>query len=455
MPNDPVIPAGAAEPRPRRLEIVYRRIDELKPDPKNPRHHSKKQIGQIKRSIETFGFTVPALVDGEGHVIAGHCRILACRELGRSEIPTITIEGLGEAQRRALMIADNKLAENASWDERLLAEQLKDLSRAALDFSIEVTGFEIGEIDMRIAGLEGEGPAEGAADAAFEPASGPPVSEPGGLWLLREHRVLCGNILDATALETVMAAEHAAMVFTDPPYNVPIDGHTTGLGRIHHRAFAMAVGEMSASAFTAFLAKSLRNLAAPCFSGALLYVCMDWRHMAELLAAGRDVELELENLCVWAKDNAGMGSLYRSQHELVFVFKTGNGPHRNNVQLGRFGRNRSNLWQYPGVNSFSRKTDEGNLLALHPTVKPVALVSDAMLDCTARGDIVLDGFLGSGTTLIAAERTGRRCYGTEIDPLYVDTIIRRWQKLTGEVARHAETGRAFDDLGEAEVADAA
>jgi len=218
----------------------------------------------------------------------------------------------------------------------------------------------------------------------------------------------------------------------------------------------MAAGEMSPPAFAVFLARSLRNQAAFCLGGAFLYLSMDWRHMTELLAAGREVAADLQNLCVWVKDNGGMGSLYRSQHELVFVFKTGSGPHRNNVQLGRFGRNRSNVWRYPGVNSFSRKTDEGNLLALHPTVKPVALVADAILDCTARGDVVLDGFLGSGTTVIAAERTGRRGFGTEFDPAYVDTIIRRWQKLTGDVARHIECGRTFDDLAcEAEVADAA
>jgi DNA modification methylase len=237
--------------------------------------------------------------------------------------------------------------------------------------------------------------------------------------LLGGHRVLCGSVLDMTAVERLMAEERAAMVFTDPPYNVPIDGHATGLGKIHHRPFAMATGEMSSPAFAAFLARSLRNQAA-------------------------------------AKDNGGMGSLYRSQHELVFVFKTGGGSHRNNVQLGRFGRNRSNVWHYPGVNSFGRKTNEGNLLEMHPTVKPVALVADAILDCTARGDIVLDGFLGSGTTVMAAERIGRRCFGTEIDPVYVDTIVRRWQSLTGGTARDAATGAAFDDLVRgAEVADAA
>jgi len=439
------------------LQIELRPIDQLKPDPRNPRRHSRKQIKQLARSIETFGFIAPALVDGEGRVIAGHGRILACQELGWSAIPTIRIDGLSEAKRRALMIADNRLAENASWDERLLAENLSDLSLAGLDFSIEVIGFEMGEIDLRITGLAEEEPAsQDPADTVPEPASSLPVSRPGSLWLVGDHRVLCGSVLDMTAVEMLMGEECAAMVFTDPPYNVPIDGHATGLGKIHHRAFVMATGEMSSPAFATFLARSLRNQAAFCARASLLYVCMDWRHMDEVLAAGREINAQLVNLCVWAKDNGGMGSLYRSQHELVFVFKTGGGSHRNNVQLGRFGRNRSNVWHYPGVNSFGRKTKEGNLLELHPTVKPAALVADAILDCTARGDIVLDGFLGSGTTVMAAERIGRRCFGTEIDPMYVDTIVRRWQSLTGGTARDAASGATFDDLARAaEVADAA
>jgi DNA modification methylase len=252
-----------------------------------------------------------------------------------------------------------------------------------------------------------------------------------------------------------MADERASVVFTDPPYNVPIDGHAGGLGAIHHRPFPMASGEMDRSEFTAFLRQAFRNLAAFSIDGALHYICIDWRHLDELLVAGRDAYSELKNLCVWVKDNAGMGSLYRSQHELVFVFKHGRNGHRNNVQLGQFGRNRSNVWHYPGANSLSRSGAEGNLLALHPTVKPVAMVADAILDCSARGEVVLDGFLGSGTTLIAAERTGRRCYGLELDPGYVDTTIRRWQGLTGGSARHAASGRPFDDLArEAEAANA-
>jgi DNA modification methylase len=259
---------------------------------------------------------------------------------------------------------------------------------------------------------------------------------------------LCGNVLDAGIFAAVLGKDRAAMVFTDPPYNVPIDGHASGLGAIHHRPFPMASGEMDSAQFTAFLAGAFRNLAAFSAAGALHYVCMDWRHVAELLDATHGVYSEVKNLCVWVKDNAGMGSLYRSQHELVFVFKHGCHEHRNNVQLGRFGRNRSNVWRYPGGNSFGRCTEEGNLSALHPTVKPVALVTDAILDCSARGDIVLDGFLGSGTTVIAAERAGRRCYGLELDPLYVDTIVRRWQTLTGGSAIHLGSGRRFDELAD-------
>jgi hypothetical protein len=216
----------------------------------------------------------------------------------------------------------------------------------------------------------------------------------------------------------------------------------------------MAAGEMDEAEFTGFLTEALGHLAAYSRDGSLHFICMDWRHMGELLAAGKRTYTEIKNLCVWTKDNPGMGSLYRSQHELVFVFKHGREPHRNHIQLGRYGRNRSNVWNYPGVNSFSRSGPEGNLLALHPTVKPVALVADALRDCSGRGEIVLDGFLGSGTTLIAAERTGRVCHGLELDPLYVDTAIRRWQILTGQHAHHAGSDRRFDDLA-AEIGAAA
>src|SRR4029077_18008597 len=262
---------------------------------------------------------------------------------------------------RAFTIADNRLTEIAAWDDPLLAQQLKDLSVSGLDFSIEITGFEMGEIDLRIASLEDmPDRADDPADAVPALSLRPPVSKVGDLWLLCRHRILCGNALDPAAFTALMGKERAAMVFTDPPYNVPIDGHASGLGAIHHRPFPMASGEMDKAAFTAFLGQACRNLAAFSAGGSLHFICMDWRHLDELLAAGAEAYDELKNLCIWIKDNPGMGSLYRSQHELVFVLKQRGGSHRNNVQLGQFGRNRSNVWRYPGVNSFARSTAEGN-----------------------------------------------------------------------------------------------
>jgi hypothetical protein len=293
------------------MAIVYRAIDTLKPDPSNPRRHSKKQVRQITDSIRIFGFNVPILIDREGRVIAGHGRLLAASELGMAEVPTLCLEHLSQSQARVFMIADNRLTEIATWDDRVLAEQLKELSLQGLDFSLEITGFEMGEIDLRIESLDKTPPeSDDPIDAAPEVPIGPAVSRPGDLWLMDQHRLLCGDVLDVAAFRTLLGEQRAAMVFTDPPYNVPIDGHATGLGAIHHRSFAMAAGEMSRPAFEVFLATGVRHLAAFCVSGALLFVCMDWRHIGELLAAGREAEARLENLCVWVKDNAGMGSLY-------------------------------------------------------------------------------------------------------------------------------------------------
>jgi DNA modification methylase len=335
----------------------------------------------------------------------------------------------------------------------LLAEQLKSLSEVELDFSLEATGFEVGEIDILIEGLasatEGE---NDPADLVPEAGKTAPVSKNGELWMLGRHRVLCGNSLNRGSYSTLMDGRLACMVFTDPPYNVRIAGHATGLGAIQHTNFRMASGEMTSPEFTDFLAQAFSLQSMHSRDGSLHYICMDWRHTQEILTAGNQAYTELKNLCVWVKDNGGMGSLYRSQHELVFVFKNGKNSHRNNVQLGQYGRYRTNVWTYPGVNSFSRATEEGNLLELHPTVKPVALVADAIMDCTNRSDIVLDPFLGSGTTVIASERTGRTCYGIELDPAYVDTIIRRWQSLTGLSATRAISGRSFAEL-EKEAAD--
>jgi DNA modification methylase len=427
-----------------RVAVIYRPIAELNLDPNNPRLHSPRQIRQIARSIDAFGFNVPVLVDRNSNVIAGHGRILACSQLGWTEVPTIALEHLSDAQAKAFTIADNRLTDNSVWDEGLLAEHFKQLSVLNLDFSLEATGFEMGEIDLRIESLrvapEGE---EDPADRGLAPAQGPAVSRAGDLWLLGNHRVLCASALDEAAFALLMQGEQAAMAFTDPPYNVPIVGNVSGLGAIRHRDFAMAGGEMDEAEFTAFLLKVFSLLAIQTAAGSLHFIFIDWRHMGELLAAGRQVYTELKNLCVWVKNHTGMGTFYRSRHELIFVFKAGRSAHRNNIQLGRFGRDRTNVWNYPDPRTPS---EEGNLLALHPTVKPTALVADAIMDCSARGDIVLDPFLGSGTTLIAAERTGRRCYGLELDPLYVDTLVRRWQTFTRDAARRASDGCRFAEV---------
>jgi DNA modification methylase len=433
----------------KQLEVIYRSIDALILDPSNPRLHSRRQIRQIARSIETFGFNVPILVNAELKVIAGHGRVLASRELGTAEVPTISVDHLSQEKMRAYMIADNKLSSTSTWSDELLANHFMELSALDLNFSLDVTGFEIGEIDFLI---EGQGKSQStqhdSADDLREFVSGPSVCKLGDLWLLGRHRVFCGNSLDSASYKTLTEGELAHLIFTDPPYNVRIDGHASGLGRTKHREFAMASGEMGRSEFTDFLTRVCIHLKRSSRAGAIHYICMDWRHAGELLAAGNEIYPELKNICVWVKHNTGMGSFYRSQHELVFVFKTGGRSHRNNIQLGKHGRHRTNVWEYRAANDFGRSTDEGNLLQIHPTVKPVAMVADAILDCSNRSDLVLDPFLGSGTTLIAAERVGRRCFGIEIDPAYVDTIIRRWQAFSGDAARHAVTGQAFDKIGE-------
>lgn len=429
------------------LQIVGLSPERLKPNPNNPRTHKPSQVRRIAKSIETFGFIVPIIIDELDNVLVGHGRLLAARHLDMPEVPTICVRHLTPEQRRAFTIADNRLTEMSIWDERLLAEQLKELSLVGVSLDVEVTGFDMGEIDLMIEGLEPV--KEDDADLIPPPSATPAVSCVGDVFELGRHRVCCGSALEESAYAALIQGQQAAMVFTDPPYNVPISGHVCGMGRVQHREFAMASGEMSVVEFTDFLRRGMQCMAKCSRSGAVHFICMDFRHIGELLAAGADVYAKLLNLCVWAKTQGGMGSLYRSQHELVFVFQSGEVSHRNNVQLGRYGRNRTNLWTYASPNApFGRKTEEGRLLELHPTVKPVALVADAILDCSARGDIVLDPFLGSGTTVIAAERTGRICYGIELDPVYVDTVIRRWEAYTGEQARHVGTGKTFDEIAQ-------
>ncbi len=426
-----------------KLLVSYTAIDSLHTYPGNARTHSKHQIRQIAESIKAFGFTNPVLVDAKNTIITGHGRVEAAKLLDMAQVPTIQLENLTEAQIRAYVIADNKLALNAGWDQSILAIELQHLLTLDNQFEVTITGFEIAEIDLILQEAAKEDP-----DDTLEPAdTGVAITQPGDLWLLGKHRILCGSALDETSFSVLMGGRKAQMVFVDPPYNVVIDGNVSGKGVVKHSDFKMASGEMNEAEFTKFLTGSLSLLARHTAAGSVHYVCMDWRHMGEMLAAGGSAYDTLLNLCVWAKDNGGQGSFYRSRHELVFCFRNGKARNRNNIQLGKFGRYRTNVWEYPAVRGLSQQQDEeGNLLALHPTVKPVALVADAILDVSARGDLVLDSFLGSGSTLIAAERTGRICYGIELDPRYVDTAIRRWQRHSGQQAVHALSGKRFDEV---------
>jgi DNA modification methylase len=425
------------------LSIKYLPITALSSNPHNSRTHSKRQIRQIADSIRAFGFTNPVLVDQSTKIVAGHGRVAAAKLLGIPEVPTILIENLSSEELRAYVIADNRLAEKAGWDRSTLAIELQNLLTNCRDLDVTITGFEIPEIDMILSTTEDKSD----PDDNFEvPQFTESFTQPGDLWQLGRHRILCGSALELDSFSTLLGEKRAEVVFVDPPYNVAIDGNVSGKGSVRHREFAMASGEMSEPEFISFLTSSLSLLAQFSVSGSVHYVCMDWRHMSEVLTAGREAYDSLLNLCIWTKNNGGMGSFYRSQHELVFVFRNHKTRHRNNVQLGRFGRNRTNVWNYSGTNSLSKVCEEGDLLALHPTVKPVGLIADALLDCSARGDLVLDAFLGSGSTLIAAERTGRCCHGIELDPAYVDVAVKRWQRYTGDRAVHSISGIQFGDV---------
>lgn len=404
----------------------------------------------LRNSIASFGIVLPILIDGNMTIIGGEGIVSAARELGYTEVPTVCIDHLDDAEVRMLRIALNKLAETSEWNRFELAAEFSELLSLETDIAYEVTGFDTVEIDNLVQ-PDPETVEEDADDVPVEPgAPGSEVTRLGDVWELGEHRVLCGSSLEMDNLRLLMGDEQARMVLTDSPFNVKISGHVSGLGKAKHREFAQASGEMSEAEFIEFQTTSTRTLASCCIDGALLYLFIDWRHIWEMMSGIRAADLTMFNLAVWIKRSGGMGSFYRSQHELIFIAKKGKVPHRNNVQLGRFGRNRTNCWHHAGMNSFGAERDA--LLAVHPTSKPVAMLSDAIRDATDRGEIVLDGFLGSGSTLIAAERTGRVCRGVELDPLYVDAIVQRWEKAAGGQAILQETGETFAEVAERRAA---
>ena len=425
-----------------KLGITYHATSSLTGNERNPRTHNKAHVAALARSISAFGFNVPLLIDGSGTVIAGHGRLAAAKKLNLREVPAIRLEHLTENQKRAFMIADNRLTDLSHWDEQILGETLRYLSVADLNFDLDAIGFSVGEIDLRIEGLTD--PDQTAIEYDLPQLQAEAVTKRGDLWRLGPHRLLCSDALQEESWKRLMDGKLAAVGFTDPPYNVKIDGFVSGLGKHRHREFAQGAGEMDRDQFTGFLETALRHMAKNSEKASIHFVAMDWRHSPELLAAGESVFTELKNICVWSKQAPGMGSLYRSQHELFFVWKNGRGRHQNNVELGKHGRARSNIWSYPSAAAF-RHSEGTDLLGSHPTCKPVALVADAILDVSKRGDIVIDPFLGSGTTTIAAERVGRICFGIELDPIYCDAIIRRFEALTGQQTT-LEDGRTFGEV---------
>ena len=420
------------------LKINYLPPATLHPHPRNARQHSEKQIRQLAASIRSFGFNAPVLVDESNQILAGHGRVAAALKLGLEQVPTVRIDHLDKTERRAFMLADNRLAELSQWNEEVLALELEELSVIDAPFEITDTGFELPRIDVLIEERHKPKEVTDPADALVDPAKVDRVSRPGDLWLLGRHRLFVGSALERESFKVLLDNREADLVFVDPPYNVPIQGHVSGLGKVQHAEFMMASGEMNDVEFTSFLRSSFERLVDNTTNGAIHFVCMDWRGLKSLLEAG-EVYTELKNICCWTKSQGGMGSLYRSQHELIAVFKSGTAPHINNVSLGKHGRNRSNVWAMPGMNSFQKGRAEK--LAMHPTVKPVALVADAILDCSKRGALVLDTFAGSGTTLIAAERTGRVGAAMELDPRYADVILRRFCNVTGTEPINAATGQ--------------
>jgi len=400
------------------------------------RTHSKDQIVQIAKSIKTFGFSVPVLVDENDKVIAGNARIEAAIQLGLSEIPVVTLSHLDAAQKRAFILAENKLASLAGWDNAVLSLEFKDLLDLEIDFELDVTGFADPEIDaLKFGQDEGERPS-----AVAKPVTA--TSRVGDLWLLDQHRVMCGDSTDREAVSQLLGGEQARTVFQDPPFNVKIGGHVSGTGQ--HSEFVMASGEMSDDEFTGFLTQVFARTAESLMPGGLAYVCMDFRHMRNVLDAAGANALKLLNLIVWDKGQGGMGSFYRSRHELIFLFARDGAPHLNRVQLGKHGRDRCNVWSYRGMHGIG--PEQKRARELHPTVKPLALVKDAILDSTKRGDLVLDLFSGSGTTILAAHDTGRRGAAMELDPIYADTTILRWQEHSGKEAVLASTGKTFREV---------
>ena len=393
------------------------------------------------RSLAEFGQVEPIVINGRNVIIHGHARFEAARRLEWKEVSVIRIEHLTDEELRTFALSANKFTLEAQWDLGEVRIELEELGQVP-EIDLSLTSFSTPEIDTLRGAYEANALNDLEDDVPDVAEGSDAVSRRGDFWHLGRHHLMCGDATSADDLAALLREGHADLLFTDPPYNVPIKGHVSGLGKARHREFAMGCGEMGRAEFVSFLTNSLKTSATHLVDGALAYVCMDHAHIGELIEAGGSVFTERKTICVWDKGSGGMGSLYRNAHELIAIFKHGTGQHINNIELGRHGRNRTTVWRYPGI--ARQGTGRAKALSLHPTVKPVAMVADAMLDATPAGGIVLDPFGGSGTTMIAAERTGRSARLLELDPLYLDTIIRRFEVFSGIAAVRAD-GASFTE----------
>jgi DNA modification methylase len=419
------------------LDLVYIPLDDLRMPSREIRKLDPAHVREVANAISTFGFCIPVLVGKDNTVIDGAVRVAAARQLGLGRAPCVRIEHLNEIEQRVLRLAANRLAEKGEWNLDELKIEFEEL--IVSDAPIEVSGFTLDEIDHVVLGEVGEAIEEGPIVPEGDAIA---VARVGDVFDLGPHRIVCGSATEPDTLRRLMeAGELARLVLTDEPYNVPIAGHVTGAG---HREFAMASGEMTDAEFLAFNEAWIGTVLPYLCNGGVFGSFIDWRGHPTVHSAAVKLGLTPLNLIVWTKTNAGMGSLYRSQHELLPLFKQGCAPHVNNVELGKRGRWRSNVWSYPGASSLGSEARRG--LEDHPTVKPTAMLEDALLDLSDRGHVVVDPFLGSGSTLIAAEKTGRVCRGIELDPLYVDVIIRRFEAVTGKAAVLASTGETYQAL---------
>ena len=422
------------------MKLELRQISSLKGMKKRARRSEKPQIKRVAKSITTLKQCAPILINQSGEIINGHVVVEALKSLGAEEVWCAVIDHLDEDERALLHVTINRIGETGDWDLDALGPLLIEFEE--LGFEIETTGFSLPELDIIMSPLIGN-EAEVAQEDVPEPPA-VPVSIPGDLWIIGKHRLLCGDATDPQSYVIVLDGQLADVIFTDCPWNIPIEGFVSGLGKTKHANFKQGAGEMSPEQFAAFCNTFHALGAAYLKEGGAFFSCIDWRSDDIIVAAGRTAGLRHINTVVWNKGNGGMGSPYRSAHELIVVFCQGKTLAVNNVELGKHGRDRTNVWTYPGANR--RGSSANKALAHHPTPKPIELVRDALLDLSKRGSVVLDPFMGSGTTIMAAEQCGRTSYGIELDPAYVDVAIRRWQAATGKAATLAGTDLSFADI---------